>query len=179
MATPSSRSCFLLAHSPLREGVSVFRGARQKFFRTNLRHFWSSHEVPNTGSVARDILATERTFLAWARTGLGFVGAGSALGAAYHRNDSQIAPKILPASVLLITNGVFLLVFAVRRYSTVLTALNRDMFPVNTRDTLLAVMFTSLNTGLSLGIVWWVEASELRGLDAANKKYEHLGGSRK
>jgi len=35
--------------------------------------------VENTGSIAGDILTTDRTFLAWARTELGFVGAGSAL----------------------------------------------------------------------------------------------------
>lgn len=34
---------------------------------------------PNTGSVARDHLASERTFLAWIRTGLGFVALGIAI----------------------------------------------------------------------------------------------------
>ena len=34
---------------------------------------------PNTGSTARDQLANERTFLAWVRTGLGFVGLGVVL----------------------------------------------------------------------------------------------------
>ncbi|CAH0033908.1 unnamed protein product [Clonostachys rhizophaga] len=33
----------------------------------------------NTGSVARDHLASERTFLAWIRTGLGFVALGIAI----------------------------------------------------------------------------------------------------
>jgi len=45
--------------------------------------------LENSGSIARDILATERTFLAWARTGLGFVGAGTALFAAYHRRQHE------------------------------------------------------------------------------------------
>jgi uncharacterized membrane protein YidH (DUF202 family) len=45
--------------------------------------------VPNEGSIARDILAAERTFLAWGRTGLGFVGAGSALFAAYHNREAD------------------------------------------------------------------------------------------
>jgi len=35
--------------------------------------------LANTGSVARDLLAAERTFLAWARTGLGFIALGVAL----------------------------------------------------------------------------------------------------
>ncbi|KAH7024285.1 hypothetical protein B0J12DRAFT_585445 [Macrophomina phaseolina] len=33
----------------------------------------------NTGSVARDHLASERTFLAWQRTGLGFIALGIAI----------------------------------------------------------------------------------------------------
>ena len=38
-----------------------------------------SSVVPNSGSTARDHLANERTFLAWARTGLTFVGLGVAI----------------------------------------------------------------------------------------------------
>lgn len=41
--------------------------------------FVRSPALPNTGSVARDLLASERTFLAWARTGLGFIALGVAL----------------------------------------------------------------------------------------------------
>ncbi|KAK8005196.1 hypothetical protein PG990_011233 [Apiospora arundinis] len=43
---------------------------------------WSRLATPvykNTGSVARDHLASERTFLAWMRTGLGFVALGIAI----------------------------------------------------------------------------------------------------
>ncbi|KAK0275291.1 hypothetical protein LTR54_011461 [Friedmanniomyces endolithicus] len=35
--------------------------------------------LKNTGSLARDLLASERTFLAWTRTGLGFIALGVAL----------------------------------------------------------------------------------------------------
>ena len=71
--------------------------------------------VANSGSIARDILAAERTFLAWSRTGLGFVGAGSAMFAAYHRYaTSKNAEErfyqqehIYPASALLVSNGAF------------------------------------------------------------------------
>ncbi|CAD6584379.1 MAG: hypothetical protein CYPHOPRED_002680 [Cyphobasidiales sp. Tagirdzhanova-0007] len=38
-----------------------------------------SPKYSNTGSVARDHLASERTFLAWLRTGLGFVALGMAV----------------------------------------------------------------------------------------------------
>jgi uncharacterized membrane protein YidH (DUF202 family) len=120
------------------------------------RFFWSSpitEEIPNTGSIARDILATERTFLAWSRTGLGFVGAGSALAAAYHREHAALTPSIMPASALLIGNGAFLLLFATRRYCLVVAALRRDKFPVHTVGTLFAVLVTSVNTVASLAIV--------------------------
>lgn len=43
---------------------------------------WTRYAAPlykNTGSVARDHLASERTFLAWTRTGLGFVALGIAI----------------------------------------------------------------------------------------------------
>jgi len=45
--------------------------------------------LSNTGSTARDHLASERTFLAWLRTGLGFI----ALGIAVER-FSQLQPAI-------------------------------------------------------------------------------------
>ena len=40
---------------------------------------WRTPVYQNTGSVARDHLASERTFLAWIRTGLGFVALGIAV----------------------------------------------------------------------------------------------------
>ncbi|KAJ7646850.1 hypothetical protein FB45DRAFT_891608 [Roridomyces roridus] len=47
----------------------------------------------NTGSVARDHLASERTFLAWLRTGLGFV----ALGIAMERFAQLDIPRVMIA----------------------------------------------------------------------------------
>jgi uncharacterized membrane protein YidH (DUF202 family) len=40
---------------------------------------WKTPVYQNTGSVARDHLASERTFLSWIRTGLGFVALGIAI----------------------------------------------------------------------------------------------------
>ncbi|KAK5111552.1 hypothetical protein LTR62_004848 [Meristemomyces frigidus] len=45
---------------------------------TFLRWF-RGERLKNTGSLARDLLAGERTFLAWTRTGLGFIALGVAL----------------------------------------------------------------------------------------------------
>jgi uncharacterized membrane protein YidH (DUF202 family) len=44
-----------------------------------LLRYIKSDAIPNTGSVARDLLASERTFLAWTRSGLGFIALGIAL----------------------------------------------------------------------------------------------------
>jgi uncharacterized membrane protein YidH (DUF202 family) len=134
------------------------------------RSFWSltsTEEIANTGSIARDILATERTFLAWSRTGLGFVGAGSALAAAYHREHAALAPSIMPASALLIGNGAFLLLFATRRYWLVINALRRDKFPVHTVGTLLAVFVTSVNTVVSLAVIARAELEATAAATAA------------
>lgn len=52
------------------------------FNSTNTLGMLSRFSTPlykNTGSVARDHLASERTFLAWIRTGLGFVALGIAI----------------------------------------------------------------------------------------------------
>lgn len=57
--------------------------------------FFSRFRTPvfkNTGSVARDHLASERTFLAWLRTGLGFI----ALGIAVERFNQLDLAEILP-----------------------------------------------------------------------------------
>lgn len=48
--------------------------------------------LKNTGSTARDHLASERTFLAWLRTGLGFV----ALGIAVERFSQLDLSTLLP-----------------------------------------------------------------------------------
>ncbi|KUI66750.1 Inner membrane protein YidH [Cytospora mali] len=43
------------------------------------RFAWKTPIYQNTGSTARDHLASERTFLAWIRTGLGFLALGIAI----------------------------------------------------------------------------------------------------
>ena len=75
-----------------------------------LLRYLHSPPLPNTGSLARDLLASERTFLAWTRTGLGFIALGVALEkveafaalspALLHLQDSKtkVAAGILVAS---------------------------------------------------------------------------------
>lgn len=54
-----------------------------------------------------------------ARTGLSFLGAGTALFTAYHGHSRLEQQDIAPACGLLVANGSFLLLFATRRYTVV------------------------------------------------------------
>lgn len=136
-------------------------GGKARQLIQNRPLFWPPSLLPNKGSVIRDVLAAERTFLAWARTGLGFVGAGSALSAAYYRQHSlESAERTLPASSLLIANGALLLLFATRRYTQVIRNLTEDMFPVDPWSALGVVVITGVNTTLAIYIVWKAEIEE-------------------
>lgn len=53
----------------------------------------------NTGSVARDHLASERTFLAWIRTGLGFVALGIAVERFSQLDLESLIDHLLPDHV--------------------------------------------------------------------------------
>jgi uncharacterized membrane protein YidH (DUF202 family) len=110
---------------------------------------WSRFAAPvykNTGSVARDHLASERTYLAWTRTGLGFV----ALGIAIERfsrfelaesrddrplrprpkdddeQDDQLGSKILVGTLMTLGTGSML--YATKRYFSVLRLLEQGQF---------------------------------------------------
>lgn len=50
----------------------------------------------NTGSVARDHLASERTFLAWVRTGLGFIALGIAVERFQQLDINELVHSLKP-----------------------------------------------------------------------------------
>ena len=100
--------------------------------------FRPSPALPATGSLARDLLAAERTFLAWARTGLGFV----ALGVALEKVDAlaALAPAVLHtkdsrtklAAGALVASGSGFVYHGTRRYFGTLELLKRGQFRPNT-----------------------------------------------
>lgn len=53
----------------------------------------------NTGSVARDHLASERTFLAWIRTGLGFMAFGMAVERVSQLDLEDLVAAVAPGPV--------------------------------------------------------------------------------
>lgn len=85
-------------------------------FRRILSYF-QTEPLKNTGSLARDLLASERTFLAWTRSGLGFIGLGVALEKV--EAFAAISPTLLHlensrtklAAGILVTSGSFFIAY--------------------------------------------------------------------
>ncbi|KAI1173628.1 hypothetical protein F4777DRAFT_557075 [Nemania sp. FL0916] len=63
------------------------QGEKKHWLLSQLDGFWSI-ELENKGSVARDHLAVERTFLAWLRTSLAFASIGIAITQLFRLNAS-------------------------------------------------------------------------------------------
>lgn len=103
----------------------------------------------NTGSTARDHLASERTFLAWLRTGLGFIALGIAIerfstleplithtlqrvgsqdDAAKHEVDHQRDQKSVNMSYCFTALGSTAILYGTQRYLTNLRSLQRAQF---------------------------------------------------
>ncbi|KAI8986182.1 hypothetical protein BD414DRAFT_398596, partial [Trametes punicea] len=90
--------------------------------------------LENSGSVARDHLASERTFLAYARTSLTIASTGVALvqlftlSAATTNKDMERFARPLGAVMIII--GLVTLAVGVARYFLVQDALIRGVYPV-------------------------------------------------
>ena len=126
-----------------------------------------SSVVPNTGSTARDHLANERTFLAWARTGLTFVGLGVAIDSLVRVSNSLEAEvedrqdataggvktekwrAHAPATGLVLT-GAAVLSFSTVRYYRIQNCLMQGTFPLNRVGLGAVIASTSLLTLASL-----------------------------
>lgn len=97
----------------------------------------ASAPIKNTGSVARDLLAAERTFLAWARTGLGFV----ALGVALEKVEAfaAISPTLLQiqdsrtkiAAGVLVGSGSVCVLHGMQRYLSTIRDVQAGIFRPN------------------------------------------------
>ncbi|EEP79704.1 conserved hypothetical protein [Uncinocarpus reesii 1704] len=78
-ARAGSPAASMESHSTFGEGQSWYKRALDKY---------GSLELDNKGSVARDHLALERTFLAWLRTSLAFASIGIAITQLFRLNTS-------------------------------------------------------------------------------------------
>jgi uncharacterized membrane protein YidH (DUF202 family) len=98
---------------------------------------FATEPLKNTGSVARDLLASERTFLAWARSGLGFI----ALGVALEKVEAfaSISPQLLQlensntkiAAAVLVGSGSLCVIHGTHRYYDTMRMLQKGLFRPN------------------------------------------------
>ncbi|KAI0823163.1 hypothetical protein BC628DRAFT_1291313, partial [Trametes gibbosa] len=90
--------------------------------------------LENSGSVARDHLASERTFLAYARTSLTIASTGVALVQLFTLSaetaDTHSQRFARPLGAVMIALGMFTLGVGVMRYFVVQDALIRGVYPV-------------------------------------------------
>ncbi|KAF8635861.1 hypothetical protein AX15_000053 [Amanita polypyramis BW_CC] len=120
--------------------------------------------LQNSGSVARDHLALERTFLAYLRTSLAIVTAGVALvqlfiSASATSDDSHMAAvqrlhisvRALGASSIIL--GLVILITGVIRYFSIQNALTTGMFPTARLSTCMIAMAVTILITVTLGIV--------------------------
>jgi len=74
----------------------------------------------NTGSIARDHLANERTFLAWVRTALAVIGLGVLLGTLVETEG----PRAEIIGLAMVGFGAAMLLYSMVRFEQVTTLLN-------------------------------------------------------
>ncbi|TSD99836.1 DUF202 domain-containing protein [Skermania sp. ID1734] len=80
--------------------------------------------TPNTGSVARDHLANERTYLAWLRTGISV----AAVGVAVAKFAPNRGANALVAGLILVIAGILVAAYGAVHYRTVERHLNEGVF---------------------------------------------------
>ncbi|KZP19253.1 hypothetical protein FIBSPDRAFT_693312, partial [Athelia psychrophila] len=88
--------------------------------------------LENSGSVARDHLASERTFLAYVRTSLAIASTGVALVQLFTLSPSSTAVKQFarPLGATTVALAFIILLIGFVRFFTIQSALTRGKFPV-------------------------------------------------
>jgi uncharacterized membrane protein YidH (DUF202 family) len=121
---------------------------------SRILYYLRAPPLPNTGSLARDLLAAERTFLAWTRTGLGFI----ALGVALEKVEAfaALSPTLLHlensrtklAAGILVASGSGCVAHGTHRYFSTMRLLQEGMFRPNVPGITLAAV-TSVGIALA------------------------------
>ena len=115
---------------------------------SRLWRFLRADALPNTGSLARDMLAAERTCLSWQRTGLGFVALGVALERAEAFAALSPALRHLQGSRTKLAAGVFIasgtvfVAHGTRRYFSTLDLVKRGRFRPNAAGVTMTAVVT-------------------------------------
>lgn len=128
--------------------------------------FSLSLTLRNTGSVARDHLASERTFLAYVRTSLSFASAGVALvqlfrvsvnasanGSSASHNQLVVSSYARPLGATLVGFGMVVLVTGAHRYFLIQRALPQGFFPAARLSVFLQAVSLATLVGIVFGIL--------------------------
>ncbi|KAF8349243.1 hypothetical protein F5887DRAFT_878525 [Amanita rubescens] len=115
--------------------------------------------LKNSGSVARDHLALERTFLAYVRTSLGLVTAGVALVQLFmtakpvNFNGTRFRVMIRALGASTVVLGLIVLAIGVIRYFSIQAALTTGMFPAARLSASAIAIAIAILTSVTLGII--------------------------
>lgn len=119
-----------------------------------------SVRLKNTGSVARDHLANERTFLAWLRTSLAFASIGVAVTQFFrlslskmdHNKPEPVLLRRLSTALgsLFVAVALVIMVFGVTRYFSTQYYLQKGQFPVSKITIIMSFFFTLILAGFTL-----------------------------
>ncbi|KAF4577119.1 DUF202 domain-containing protein [Pleurotus pulmonarius] len=156
----SSQSALNEAEAPATPGRrKQGRKKGKKRSSISLLKFKPRAVLENSGSVARDHLASERTFLAYVRTSLAIASTGVALiqlfKLAMNSDDPSLPnpvhigrslrPFAVPLGATMLVFGFIVLSIGTIRYFTIQKALTKGMFPI--------ARFTMTGIAIALGIV--------------------------
>ncbi|KAI6147266.1 hypothetical protein BKA82DRAFT_4151633 [Pisolithus tinctorius] len=146
------------------------QGVRWKRFTNAAAPFKLSLVLENKGNVARDHLASERTYLAYVRTSLACASAGVALVQLFALSSSSSSTTssqgttntqkfARPLGVTVVVFGITILILGLTRYFTVQAAMLRGRFPVaRTTITLISVALAAL-----VSVVMGILLAETKG----------------
>jgi len=127
--------------------------SRSGSFKCNGRN-WVELRLENSGSVARDHLASERTFLAYMRTSLAIASSGVALVQFFSTASSTSLPVyVRPLGASTVILGLLVLFIGFTRYFTVQVALTKGVFPVARLGTGFVAMMLGVLVTLTFGIL--------------------------
>lgn len=103
----------------------------------------------------RTVLANERTFASWMRTGLAGIGIGLGFHALFTRMEPHWVPKLIATAFLLI--AVLIFVSAERRASVVMARLHtHEVTTIKLRNIRVITIVTVIATLALIGVIWFL-----------------------